>query len=60
MAINRKRKSSFERKCVSKATKRLFCSDSRKVRRIMDNVEKAARKLEHTSMNYDVKSKTGR
>lgn len=60
MPINRERKSSFERKCVSKATKRLFGSDSREVRKIMDKVEKDSWKLEYAVMNYDVKIKTSR
>lgn len=46
MAINRSRKSSFERKCISKASKRLFKDASPEVRRMIDKAEKAARKLE--------------
>ena len=55
MAINRKRKNCFERKCISKATKRLFKDLPRSLWRKIDKVEKAARKMERAVMGYDVK-----
>jgi hypothetical protein len=60
MAINRKRKSSFERKCLSKSSKRLFRDAPRSIFRIIDKVEKDARKMECVIMTYDVKVKTSK
>lgn len=51
----RERKNSFERKCVDKATKRLFAGATKEVKRLMDKVTKEARKLEYAIMNYNVK-----
>lgn len=41
--INRKRKAAFERKCLSKAAKRLFAGSSGVVFRLIDKVEKKSR-----------------
>lgn len=59
-AINRKRKNSFERKCLSKKYKRQFSGSSKEIFRMIDKVEKVAKKLESAVMGYDVKAKDSR
>lgn len=53
--VNRTRRSSFERKCLSKSVKRLFAGSSGVVFKLMDKVEKKSREKPKNTTQGDKK-----